>query len=137
MKKTSKLIVAICFLSGIFISSCSKDSNSTTTLTRSALLGTWLENDSGKKLTYEVTFKADTASGNGIVILNFGGSGPGVAAIAYLSGNTLALTKDEQLSNYWIVNGSGTVSGTTLINWPYSLFDGANLYNIQATFTKK
>lgn len=137
MKELTKLITAFCFLACFFIASCTKDSSTTPAITRSSLLGTWLENDSGKKVTYEVTFKADSTTSDGILIFNFGGSGPNVRAIAYLSGKTLALTKDEVLTNYWVVNGTGNITGTTLINWPYSLFDGANLTNIQATFTKK
>lgn len=136
MKKISKLILALCLISGFFNTSCNKDSSSTPEITRSSLLGTWLENDSGKKLTYEVIFQADT-SATGILIVNFGGCGQNMKAIAYLSGTTLALKNNELLGNGWVINGSGTVTGTTLINWPYSLHDGATLTNIQATFTKK
>jgi hypothetical protein len=136
MKKISKLILALCFISGFFSTSCTKDSGNTPAITRSSLLGTWLENDSGKKGTYEVIFQADT-SATGILIVNFGGCGQNMKAIAYLSGSTLALNTNELLGNGWIINGSGTVTGSTLINWPYSLHDGATLTNFQATFTKK
>jgi len=137
MKKFTQYILLFSLVAGFFISSCNKDNGTTPALTRASLTGKWLVSESKKKATYEVTFEIDSTTTNGVLISNFAGSGLNSKATAYLSGVTLTLKGDDLLSPGWIVNGSGTVSGTTRIDWPYSLHDGANLINIQAVFTKK
>ncbi|MGA2822379.1 MAG: hypothetical protein ABSE72_02520 [Bacteroidales bacterium] len=137
MKKVSKYTLLFSLFAVFFISSCNKDNSSTQLLTRTSLTGTWIVNETKKKMTYEVIIVIDSTTSNGVLISNFAGAGHNVRANAYLSGNTLALTNNELLSNGWIVNGSGTVTGNTRIDWPYSLNDGANLTTIQAVFTKK
>jgi len=93
--------------------------------------------ESSKKATYEVTILIDSANSNGVLIANFAGAGQNVKAVAFLTGNTLSLTNNELLSNEWIVNGSGMVTGTTRIDWSYSIDDGANLTSVKAVFMKK
>jgi hypothetical protein len=138
MKNFCKFLFMSACVAGSVFSSCTKDNETTTQpLTRGDLTGTWLVNDSQLKQTYEATIVIDSASSTGVRIGNFAGAGPSVYAIAYLSGNTLSLNNNELLSNGWIVNGSGTVSGTTGIDWPYTLHDGANLTSNRAVFTKK
>jgi hypothetical protein len=137
MKTFSKHFLKIFILIVIFIYSCSKDNNNITEITRASLTGTWMVNETGKKATYEVTIMIDTTSGTGVLIWNFAGAGQNVKAIAYLTANTLALANNEQLSNGWIVNGSGVVSSPTLMNWTYSINDGADLTSFKAVFTKK
>lgn len=137
MKKVSNYILLSTLLAVFIASSCNKDSNTTPVLTRSSLTGKWMVNESKKKITYEVTISIDSSSTNGILINNFAGGGPNVNAIAFLSGTTLALETNELLSNGWIVNGSGSVSGTNRIDWPYTVHDGATQISVQAVFTKK
>jgi hypothetical protein len=137
MKRFSRLVFLLSFLTGSILLSCTKEADNPVVLDRSSLTGTWMVYEPQKKNTYEVNFIIDNATSDGILIANFAAAGQNVQAIAYLSGTTLSLTNNELLSNGWIVNGSGTVSGTTRIAWPYTLHDGANLYTIQATFTKK
>jgi len=137
VKKINKYILLFSLLTGIIASSCNKNNENTPILSRTSLTGTWMVNEAKKKATYEVTILIDSATSNGVLIANFAGAGQDVKAIAYLSGNTLALKSNELLSNGWIVNGNGTVSGLTRIDWPYTLNDGANQTNIQAVFTKK
>ena len=135
MKNKIKLILLI-FLPALFlIPSCNKDNGSTPEITRNSLTGKWMVNETQKKITYEVTISLDTSK-NGVLINNFAGGGSNVNALAYFSGTTIALASNELLSNGWIVNGSGTVS-TNRIDWPYTVHDGANQYQIQAVFTKK
>jgi len=137
MKKFTQYILLFSLVAGFFLFSCNKDNGTTPALSRASLTGKWLVSESKKKATYEVTFEIDSTTTNGVLIINFAGSGLNSKATAYLSGVTLTLKGDDLLSPGWIVNGSGTVSGTNRIDWPYSLHDGANLTNIQAVFTKK
>jgi hypothetical protein len=137
MNTFKKHILKISILILIFTSSCSKNNENIPEITRASLTGTWMVNESGKKNTYEATILVDSSSSTGILIYNFAGAGQNVKAIANLSGNTLALTSNEQLSNGWIINGSGIVSSSTLMNWSYSINDGADLTTYKAVFTKK
>lgn len=100
---------------------------------RSSFTGTWLVNEQWTKLTYEVNITLDEKSTDGVYISNFGGGG--ATAFAFISGNSISLTTDEYLSNGWIVNGSGTLSGTKM-NWNYTRNDGANLIYATALFTR-
>ena len=137
MKRNTSLVLVFSLLAGIGISSCTEESVDPAVLNRSSLTGGWMVFESSKKNTYEVTITIDSTTSNGLLISNFAAAGKNVKAIAYLSGTTLSLTNNELLSNGWIVNGSGTVSGTTKIDWPYTLHDGANQTSYQATYTKK
>jgi hypothetical protein len=137
MKKLNKYILLF-FLPAVYmVSSCNKDNGNTPALSRDSLTGKWLVSESKKKATYEVTILIDSTTTSGVLISNFAGAGVAVNAKANLSGTTLALSNNELLSNGWIVNGTGTVSGTNRIDWPYTLHDESNLTSIQAVFTKK
>jgi hypothetical protein len=137
MIKMKKSIFLLCLPALLLVISCNKSNDTTLTITRVMLPGTWMVSETTKKATYEVVIQIDTTTSNGVLISNFAGSGQNVKAIAYLSGSSLSLATNEQLSNQWIVNGSGSFSSTTRIDWPYSLNDGANLTFIHAIYTKK
>ncbi|MCX6245663.1 MAG: hypothetical protein NTU98_13295 [Bacteroidetes bacterium] len=137
MKRIARSIFYLSILAGIMMTSCAKEDTTTTEVSRSSLTGQWMVYETSKKNTYEVTIEIDPSSSNGIQIINFAAAGQNVKAIAYLSGTQVSLATNELLSNGWIVNGTGTVTGTTRIDWPYTLHDGANQTSLQAVFTKK
>jgi hypothetical protein len=139
MQKIIRISLVIALLATVLLSACTKDSNTIPAGTdiRAAIAGNWLVNEQYTKNTYEVTLSKDTASTDGVLINNFGASGVNVTAIAYLSGTTLNLKTNELLSNGWVVNGSGTLSGTSKIIWVYTIHDGANQINAQATYLKQ
>ena len=137
MNKIDKSLLLFTLLAVLFIPSCKKDNGTPEGLTRASLTGKWMVTETQKKITYEVTILIDSTTSGGVLINNFAGAGPTVNAFANLSGSSLALTNNELLSNGWIVNGSGAVSGTSRIDWPYTIHDGANLISVQAVFTKK
>jgi hypothetical protein len=137
MKKFTACLLLFSMIGVFFVTSCSKSSDPAPVVTRESLLGIWMVSDNQRKINYEVTFLADTSSTNGIRMKNFGGSGQNVYAIAYLSGTTLSIPTDELLTNGWIINGSGAVSGTTRISWPFTYLDAADLFARQADFVKQ
>ncbi len=137
MKSFSHAVLGISILAGFLFTSCAKESTDSLVINRSSLTGTWSVYETSKKNAYEVTIEIDSSSSTGVLIRNFAAAGQSVKAVAYLSGSQLSLANNQLLSNGWIVNGTGTLSGSTKIDWPYTLHDGANLYSIQATFTKK
>jgi hypothetical protein len=139
MKTVNRMLLVLSITTSWFLSSCTKDSNTIPDGTdiRAAMTGTWLVNEQVKKITYEVTISKDTTSSNGILINNFGDAGQAVQAIAYLTGTTLNLKTNELLVNGWVINGSGTLSGTSKIIWTYIIHDGANQIDVTATYLKQ
>ncbi len=138
MKSKFLLLQGIMVLSLLFLAGCAKDSTTdpATGDARSKFIGNWLVNEHWTKLTYEVTITADNASTDGVYISNFSDAGNGVSAFAYISGSTISLSQDEHLSNGWIVNGNGIISGGSTINWSYTRNDGANLLYVTAVYSK-
>jgi hypothetical protein len=126
------------FASQLFVA-CTGESNPDPSPTdaRTAYLGRWSVNETWTKLTYVVTISSDPNSTNGVFISNFANTGSaGVAAGASVSGNNITLDPNQTIGDGWIINGSGTMSGTTKINWNYTINDGANLINAVAIYTK-
>lgn len=138
MRKYSFLAVLM-IITGISLSGCVKDSSTPESSdVRSRFYGTWGVNEIHTKLNYDVTITADTGK-TGVFISNFGGGGTSVKAHAVISGNEIGLSPVHQsMSNGWVIDGSGTLNGTTEIDWPsYTINDGATLTYCQATYTKK
>lgn len=104
---------------------------------RQAFLGIWSVTETEARLTYEVNIVIDPQSQNGgVFIYNFANAGTSSnPAYAFVSGNTISLEVNQVIGDGWIINGSGSLSGSK-INWPYTLNDGANLHHVSALFTK-
>ena len=129
-------LLLLCF--GII--SCESDTTEPdVTDSRSNYIGIWTVNENWTKLTYEVSVTEDPGSTNGVFIENFAASGGGVLTRAVVSGNSISISPLPQtLSTGWkIEQGSGTLQGTTRINWNYVFNDEANTYNAVAVYTKK
>ena len=139
MKTRSVYLYTIFLLGILFVSSCTKDTTEPNTVNeRDKFLGTWSVNEIHTKLTYEVTILADESSSTEVNIYNFGASGNTVKTKAVVEGEDIGIFPSNQsLSNGWIVDGSGYMSGSTKISWTYTINDGANLIYAQATYTKK
>jgi len=127
------LITGISLLPG-----CGKDTSTPgSSDPRSVFYGTWSVNEIHTKLNYDVTVSADTGK-TGVFIANFGGAGSSVKAHALISGNEIGLSPAGQsMSNGWVIDGSGSLTGSTKIDWTYTIDDGATLIYCQATYTKK
>lgn len=137
--KKYPVISAFLMICGIYLlAGCAKDSSGPSgSDPRASYLGSWSVNEIHTKLTYDVTITADTGK-TGVFISNFGAAGNSVKAHAVISGTEIGISPGNQtMSNGWIIDGSGTMSGTTKIEWNYTINDGANLVFSQATYTKK
>lgn len=104
---------------------------------RQIFTGVWNVTETETRLTYEVNVELDPQSQNGgVFIYNFANAGTSSnPAYAFVSGNTISLEVNQVIGDGWIINGSGTLSGSQ-ITWPYTLNDGATLHYISAIFTK-
>ncbi|MBE0648867.1 MAG: hypothetical protein IH596_13940 [Bacteroidales bacterium] len=138
MKKRITPFFAILALMAFGLSGCTDDDPTPAPADpRQIFLGIWSVTETETRLTYEVNIEIDTKSQNGgVYIYNFANSGTSSnPAYAFVSGNTISLDINQVIGDNWIVNGSGSLSGTK-INWPYTLNDGATLHYISAVYTK-
>ncbi len=137
MKRLNVYIFTLAAFLWIGFSSCENDPEPSPTDPREAFAGVWLVTETETKLTYEVTVALDPQALNGrVFISNFANSGStSNPANAYVSGATITLGINEVIGDGWIVNGSGILSGSTII-WPYTLDNGADLLHLSAIYTR-
>jgi hypothetical protein len=103
---------------------------------RAKFLGTWNVSEAkGGKNFYQVTISADANSSDKIRMSNFGAFN--ATAIATVSGNTLTLLSNQQLSTVLLISGNGTYSTSTstiLITYIYN--DNADQVTVTAYYSK-
>ncbi len=137
--KLLSLVISV-FLTTTLLSGCTKETTTpdpSPSDARSNFLGNWSVNETWTKLTYSVTISADPNSSDGVFISNFANSGTfGSFAGASVSGTVISLDPDQTIGDGWIINGGGSLSGTTKINWNYTINDGATLIYATAVYTK-
>ncbi|MEI6899294.1 MAG: hypothetical protein WCL00_05410 [Bacteroidota bacterium] len=131
-------VLLLCLLVFAF-SSCTKtDPSPSPTDPRASFTGTWNVSENWTKLVFQVTISIDASSSTGVFIDNFADAGAGVKTFATVSGNTITIAGTPQtLSNGWIIlSGSGSLTGTSRMNWGYVFTDQATQYTAVAIFTK-
>lgn len=137
MKKV-EVIQILALTMVLFVSGCQKDSTTTPSGDeRAKFLGSWAASDTELKFYYDAIINADSSSANAVLISNFGGIGYSYPpAKARVLGNNITLNLDQVVGDGLILNGSGTFSGTSVIKWKYTLFDGATLKTVSSVYTK-
>ena len=137
MQKARTLFISS-MLAFLVFTGCQKESTTTPSSdARTAFIGNWSVQETWVKYSYEARIAADTTSKTGVLIYNFAGIGYSYPpAKALVSGNTITLDPNEIIGNHVVINGSGVLSGTSTINWSYTLNDGADLKHVTSTFTR-
>jgi len=138
MKHPLPYIPLIRIFTAIWYAGCTtEDTDPTPADPRLAFEGIWRVTETGNRLTYEAEIVLDQKALNGgVFIYNFANAGSSsVPAYAYVSGTTITLEVNQVIGDDWVINGSGILTNE-VINWPYTLNDGANLHQIKATFTR-
>lgn len=118
---------------------CTKESSTTpvTTDPRSLFIGNWNAVESWVKLTYPARIEADSSSKMGVLIYNFAGIGFSYPpAKALISGNTITLDPNQSIGDGLVVNGSGTLTGTSPIRWNYTITSGADQWHATSVYTR-
>lgn len=119
------------------LTGCTEDPSPSPTDPRESYVGTWGVNESGGKQYYEVNITLDAGSTTSVLIYNFANSGnTSNPAVATVSETNITLVPDQVIGDGWTVNGGGALTGSTIMNWSYSINDNANLNLYTATFTK-
>lgn len=138
MKKPIAKCLLFLVVAATGLISCSKVEDTTPTGNdRDRFLGSWSVHEIHTKSDYLVTIKADPNEASRVLITNFGNLIASYSATAYISGNNITLDANQMVGNMEILSGSGVLSGTTTINWVYSMTDGATQIDATAVYTKK
>jgi hypothetical protein len=138
MKKVGHLVLLV-GMALTLITACTKESSTPTPSTdpRAPFTGNWSVQESWVKLSFEASIAYDTTTASGVLIYNFADIGLSYRpAKALVSGNTITLDPNQTIGDGLVVNGSGVMSGTTVIRWSYTINDGANLRQVTSTYTK-
>jgi hypothetical protein len=121
MRSFLKIFLALCALLPAGFSGCTTgDPSPSPGDPRTAFVGSWM------------------VSSTAVKIYNFANAGTSSnPAIAEVSSTTITLVPDQVIGDGWIINGGGSMTTSTLINWGYTLNDGATLHNLVAVYTKQ
>jgi hypothetical protein len=125
------------FFLTVLIATAACTKNDSTPSDRANYLGTWTVSESHNKAGFEVTILADPNDANRVLIDNFANLLAGNRASAFISGNNITLDQNQSVGGWTILHGSGTMTGTTIINWSYALTNGATQIDATAIYTKK
>lgn len=137
MKNVLNYLIMVIPLVLLGLSGCTKDDPAPSpTDPRKVFEGKWGVNEIETKLYYTVDIELDPVNKNAVFIYDFADVSSPNPAVAYVSGTTITLEINQVIGDGLIINGSGVLQGTTKIFWPYTLNDGANIHQIEATFTK-
>lgn len=138
MKTHFSFPVIFLFLFFFILTSCTKTDSEPDPSgnARDKFLGTWSVHETHNKADFPVTILADPNEESRVLIDNFGNLLPGNRATAVVSGNSITLDANQPVGDMTIISGSGNMPGTTVINWTYSMTDGATRIDAVATFTK-
>jgi UDP-3-O-[3-hydroxymyristoyl] glucosamine N-acyltransferase len=73
-----------------------------------------------------------------VLIYNFADIGYSyLPAKALVSGNTITLDPNQVIGGGLTINGSGAITGTSTINWNYTISDGATLRHVVSVYSKR
>ncbi len=136
MMKSVKLISFLLFT--LFIFSCTEESDIFNPVDdRDAFLGTWNVDETCNRIPYQVTIVKDPTNSSQVIITNFWLIGPDEKApYAIVAGNSIVIPQQNIYNNEkTIVKGSGILN-KNIIEWEYTVNDGADLYTCIATYEK-
>ena len=104
---------------------------------RDTFLGTWNVNETCNRIPYQVSIIKDPSNSSQVIINNFWLIGPGEKApYAIVAGSSIVIPQQNIYNNEkTIVKGSGILN-KNIIEWEYTVNDGADLYTCVATYEK-
>lgn len=129
-----KKILAIVMI--LTLTGCTFDETDDLTDDRDAFLGTWNVSESCAKDAYSVNIVKDPSNSAQILINNFWNTGNcGDPVSALIAGNSAYISTQTFCNKAFEAEGSGDLVKEE-ITWSYSINDGADLFNCQATFSR-
>lgn len=135
MSKSIKLLGILFF--ALFLVSCEETDGINPEDDRDAFLGTWNVDETCLRIPYQVTIIKDPSNSSQVIITNFWLIGTGEKApYAIVAGSHIEIPQQNIFNDEkTTVKGSGTLN-KKIIEWEYSVNDGADLYSCTATYEK-
>jgi hypothetical protein len=140
MNKYLKLLVLVLFIS--LINGCeTTNPDGPDTDIRDKFVGTWIFSEStpnrGINATYDVVISKDPSNSSQVLLTNFSAVGSGAnPAYGIVTTNSITVPLQTIATDYK-VEGSGSLSNSSTMNWSYSYTTGADKTNCTATATKQ
>lgn len=124
----------IIFITSVLIS-CKKDDTTEVIDSRDAFVGTWNVSDHQiTKANYQVRIYKDANYSEKVWLINFHGTTD--TAFAYILDKNITINSQVLSTTHLSTGGTGSMSGTTIINMEYYISDGAQQDTIQAVYQK-
>lgn len=103
---------------------------------RDLFLGTWNVNETCNRGAYQVTITKDPTNSSQVIINNFWLIGSNEKApYAIVAGSNIVIPQQNIYNDEnTIVEGSGVLNKDNIIEWEYTVNDGADLYTCTATY---
>lgn len=132
-----------CFLFIIFLfilNSCTIDDtvDPQTGDDRDQFTGTWLfsETPAARNISYSVYISNDPSNSSQVLLRNMGNLGGSVSAYGIATSSKIVIPSQEAYDGV-IIEGSGTVSGTDMMEWEYTITAGGDIESYSALATKQ
>lgn len=120
----------------LLLFSCAEDDLTDFGDDRDAFIGKWNVVESCSKDAYSVTIDKDPSNSAQVLINNFWNTGNcSNVAYAIVAGESIFIPNQTFCSGAFKVDGSGGLYKGS-VSWTYSVNDGADLFNCQATYTR-
>lgn len=140
--KPRKPIKSVIWLFAILIiatfTSCLPDDDLIVDDIRDSFVGTWRFNESPLKspeTIYTVVITKDPGNTSQVLLRNFGNVGNFQTAYGIVTQTRIAIPSQTIAS--FIISGDGVLSGSTRMEWSYSINDGADLTTYSAVAEKQ
>jgi hypothetical protein len=140
MKKLINLLAIIIIFS--MISGCEPDNaDGTDTDVRDKYVGTWLFSEAkqfrGVNSTYTVEITLDPSNSAQVLLSNFTAVGSGAIPAYGIATSSSITVPSQTIATDYIVEGSGSLSNSSTMNWTYSYTAGGDVIPCSAIATKK
>lgn len=106
---------------------------------RDKFIGSWLFNETPAArnidATFTVTISYDAGNSSQVMLRNFAQAGGMYSAYGIVTSNRITVPEQEMAPGF-IVEGSGTMSTTTSMDWEYTITAGGDMESFTATASK-
>lgn len=105
---------------------------------RDKYTGTWLfsETPAARSISYSVYITNDPSNSVQVLLRNMGNLGGSVSAYGIATSTRIVIPSQEAYDGV-IIEGSGTVSGTNMMQWEYTITAGGDIESYSALATKQ
>ncbi|MFA6949662.1 MAG: hypothetical protein WCQ70_03155 [Lentimicrobiaceae bacterium] len=105
---------------------------------RDKFKGTWLftETPAARNISYSVYITNDPSNSSQVLLRNMGNLGGSVSAYGIATSTKIVIPSQETYEGF-IIEGSGSVSGTDMMEWEYTIIAGGDIESYSALATKQ